>query len=102
MSKWVIENVELIKKTYVVEAYGEPAAKLTAKEQAPTKVETIAEVSFSVTSINEYEYNKEWMDPDFGPDQLKDQNDWVGEIESVEISEGQGTLVEPAKDYYDQ
>ena len=60
MSKWVIENVELIKKTYVVEAYGKPAAILTAKAQAPTKVETISEVPFNVTPINEYEYDKDW------------------------------------------
>ena len=60
MSKWVIENIELIKKIYVVEAYGEPAAKLAAKAQAPDNVETIEEVSCGVTAINEYEYNKEW------------------------------------------
>ena len=91
MSKWVIENIELIKKTYVVEAYGKPAAILTAKAQAPTKVETISEVPFNVTAINEYEYDKDWankthqldwvkeapgrvkfQDPDIGPDQLKD------------------------------
>ena len=60
MSKWVIENVELIKKTYVVEAYGKPSAILTAKAQAPTKVETISEVPFNVTPINEYEYDKDW------------------------------------------
>ena len=70
MSKWIIQNIELIKKTYVVEAYGEPAAKLTAKEQAPTKVETIAEVSFGVTAINEYEYNKEWKTK-------TKQRDWI-------------------------
>ena len=79
MSKWVIENVELIKKTYVVEAYGKPAAILTAKAQAPTKVETISEVPFNVTPINEYEYDKNWkpLDPDIGPDQLKDSLDWI-------------------------
>ena len=60
MSKWVIENIELIRKTYLVEAYGEPAAKLAAKAQAPTKVETLGEVAFDVTSINEYEYDKDW------------------------------------------
>ncbi len=60
MSKWVIENIELIKKTYVVEAYGKPSAILTAKAQAPTKVETISEVPFNVTPINEYEYDKDW------------------------------------------
>ena len=76
MSKWVIENIELIKKTYVVEAYGEPAAKLAAKAQAPTKVETISEVAFDVTAINEYEYNKDWSK---GPH----QKDWVGNQDSL-------------------
>ena len=70
MSKWVIENIELIKKIYVVEAYGEPAAKLAAKAQAPDNVETIAEVSFGVTAINEYEYNKEWKTK-------TKQRDWI-------------------------
>ena len=79
MSKWVIENIELIKKTYVVEAYGEPAALQTAKAQAPTKVETLSEVLFDITPVNEYEYNKDWkpLDPDIGPDQLKDSLDWI-------------------------
>ena len=79
MSKWVIENIELIRKTYVVEAYGKPAAILTAKAQAPITVETISEIPFNVTSINEYEYDKNWkpLDPDIGPDQLKDNLDWI-------------------------
>ena len=79
MSKWVIENIELIRKTYVVEAYGKPSAILTAKAQAPTKVEILGEVTFDVTSINEYEYDKNWkpLDPDIGPDQLKDNLDWI-------------------------
>ena len=79
MSKWVIENIELIRKTYVVEAYGKPSAILTAKAQAPITVETISEIPFNVTSINEYEYDKNWkpLDPDIGPDQLKDNLDWI-------------------------
>ena len=60
MSKWVIEKVELIKKTYVVEAYGGPAALLAANTKAPTKVEILGEVTFDVTAINEYEYDKDW------------------------------------------
>ena len=83
MSKWIIQNIELIKKTYVVEAYGEPAAKLTAKEQAPTKVETIAEVSFGVTAINEYEYNKEWKTK-------TKQKDWIN------LASGRDRLKGPA------
>ena len=78
MSKWFIENIELIKKTYVVEAYGKPAAILTAKAQSPTKVETISEVPFNVTPINEYEYDKEWKRPDRSLDFLdKDNLDWI-------------------------
>ena len=75
MSKWLIENVELIKKTYMVEAYGEPAAILTAKAQAPTKVETISEVLFDITPINEYEYNQKWKpQPDYN-----EGLDWIDE-----------------------
>ena len=97
MSKWIIQNVELIKKTYVVEAYGEPAAKLAAKAQAPDKVETIGEMVYDVTAINEYEYNKDWVDLASGRVKREDQKDWVGSIEPVEISEGQGSLVGPDK-----
>ena len=87
MSKWVIEKVELIKKTYVVEAYGAPAAILGANAQAPTKVEILGEVTFDVTSINEYEYDKNWkpLDPDIGPDQLKDSLDWIDKEMESEI-----------------
>ena len=93
MSKWVIENIELIKKTYVVEAYGEPAALLTAKAQAPTKVETLSEVLFDITPINEYEHNKDWApkDPDIGPDQLKDSLDYsLDWIDGASGREGNG------------
>ena len=86
MSKWVIEKVELIKKTYVVEAYGAPSAILGANAQAPTKVEILGEVTFDVTSINEYEYDKNWkpLDPDIGPDQLKDNLDWANKASGKE------------------
>ena len=76
MSKWVIEKVELIKKTYVVEAYGAPAAILGANAQAPTKVEILGEVTFDVTSINEYEYNKYYT-------QNTHQQDWVLDSEDA-------------------
>ena len=72
MSKWVIENIELIKKTYVVEAYGKPSAILTAKAQAPTKVETISEVPFNVTAINEYEYDNPSSSPSEDADASND------------------------------
>ena len=81
MSKWVIENVEVIKKTYVVEAYGEPAAKLAALSQAPDKIETIGEMAYSVTAINEYEYHKDWSK---GPH----QKDWVQPLENRDRLKG--------------
>ena len=84
MSKWVIENVELIKKTYVVEAYGEPAAILAAKAQAPNKVETIGELAFDVTPINEYEYNKYYTEKTHQEDRVLDSEDAghvVGQVE---------------------
>ena len=69
MSKWVIENIELIKKTYVVEAYGKPSAILTAKAQAPTKVETLGEVAFDIHTINEYKKDDlDWIDKASGRD----------------------------------
>ena len=74
MAKWVIDTVELIKKQYVVDAYlPDDALKLT-KEQAPLVVEVLSDTVYDIHSINEWEYNKEWkpLDPDLGPDQLKD------------------------------
>ena len=82
MSKWVIEKVELIKKTYLVEAYGAPAAILAANTQAPTKVEKLGEVTFDVTAINEYEYDKEWKRPDRSLD-------WIDKASGRDI-EGNG------------
>ena len=120
MTKYVISNVELIKKDYLVEAYTKEAAQEKAHLQPPRTKISLGEITHSVTPINEYEYNKDWkpgladkidwkpqpdynegydliksLDPDLGPDQLKDQNDWVGEIEGVKISEGKGTLLDP-------
>ena len=43
MSKWVIENIELIKKTYVVEAYGEPAANADPYRIMRHIVETLSD-----------------------------------------------------------
>ena len=72
MSKYVIENVELIKKTYIVDAYSLPAAKKAVKTQAPIKVETLSEIPYNITTINEYEYDRFWKDT------IQEQKDWVG------------------------
>ena len=97
MAKYVVEKIVLTKKQYVVDAYLPDEALELCRERAPITVEVLSDTVYDIHTINEYEYNQKWMDPDFGPDQLKDQNDWVGEIEAVEINEGQGTLVGPDK-----
>ena len=79
MTKYVINTVEIVKRVYVVDAFTEKEALDKHLDQAPDKVEFIGELVYSIEIINEYEYNKEWkpLDPDIGPDQLKDTQDWV-------------------------
>ena len=63
----------------MVDAFSESEAKLTALHQAPFNVISLGETIYNIETINEYEYKKFWnpLDPDIGPDQLKDQKDWV-------------------------
>jgi hypothetical protein len=93
---WIVKNLELIKKVYVVDAYNKPSAEYAEAlhKLAPHSVEVLKEVGYEIESINEYEYNEDWtpqeqysyrkrwqkdwvgfkgLDPDIGPDQLKDQ-----------------------------
>ena len=74
MSKYVIDTIELIKKQYVVDAYAPGDALELMRERAPVVVEVLSDTVYDIHTINEYEYNKEWkpLDPDIGPDQLKD------------------------------
>jgi len=74
MTKYVIDTVELIKKQYVIESYLPADAIELTKERAPVIVEVLSDTVYGIHPINEYEYNKEWkpLDPDIGPDQLKD------------------------------
>ena len=74
MTKYVINTVEIIKKVYIADAYSEKEALDRYLDQAPDKVEFIGELVYSIETINEYEYDKEWkpLDPDIGPDQLID------------------------------
>ena len=76
MAKFVVSNVEIIKKDYVVDAYTKEAAQEKAHLQPPRTKVSLGEITHSVTNINEYEYKKEWksLDPDIGPDK---QKDWV-------------------------
>ena len=83
MTKYVVSNIELIKKDYLVDAYTKEAAQEKAHLQPPRTKVSLGEITHSVTPINEYEYNREWkpLDPDIGLAQLKDhegyQYDWT-------------------------
>ena len=92
MTKYVVSNIELIKKDYMAEAYTKEAAQEMAHLQPPRTKVSLGEITHSVTPINEYEYNQKWkpqpdynegydlikkLDPDLGPDPLKDNLDWI-------------------------
>ena len=90
MTKYVVSNIELIKKDYLVDAYTKEAAQEKAHLQPPRTKVSLGEITHSVTSINEYEYDKEWkpMDPDIGPDQLKDNLDWIVSKDWIDKASG--------------
>ena len=93
MTKYVIRTVELVKRVYLVDAYTKSEAYDKLIDMGPeeaVEVEVLGDHIFHEETINEYEYNKEWQPK-------TKQQDWVGEIEPVEISEGQGSLVGPDK-----
>ena len=74
MAKYVIEKIELIKKQYVVDAYLPDDALELSREREPVVVEVLSTTIYDLFTINEHEYKKDWkpLDPDIGPDQLKD------------------------------
>ena len=72
MTKFVVSNIELIKKDYVVEAYTKEAAQEKAHLQPPRTKVSLGEITHSVTTINEYEYDRFWKDT------MQGQKDWVG------------------------
>ena len=86
MTRYVVSNVELIKKDYLVEAYTTEAAQEKAHLRPPRTKVSLGEITHSVTTINEYEYKKEWrpLDPDIGPDQLKDVSSDQRELFEIE------------------
>ena len=75
MTRYVVSNVELIKKDYLVEAYTTEAAQEKAHLQPPRTKVSLGEITHSVTSINEYEYNQKWNpQPDYN-----EGLDWIDE-----------------------
>jgi len=82
VAKYVINTAEVIKKVYIADAYSEKEALDRYLDQAPDKVEFIGELVYSIETINEYEYQKDWVQ---------------------EASGRLGTpAVEPVEDYYDK
>ena len=63
MTKYVIDTVELVKRQYVVDAYSKEAASNYLEIRKPKAVgeaESLGEQSFSIHTINEYEYNRKF------------------------------------------
>ena len=60
MTKFVIETAELIKRTYVIDAYTEEAAIEKMKDKYPQNTEVLSDTVFNIHTVNEYEYKKEW------------------------------------------
>ena len=54
MTKFVVSNIELIKKDYIVEAYTKEAAQEKAHLQPPRTRISLKEITHSVTAINEW------------------------------------------------
>ena len=66
MTKYVVSNIELIKKDYLVDAYTTDAAEEKAHLQPPRTKVSLGEITHSVTPINEFEYKTQWKpQPDY-------------------------------------
>ena len=87
MSKYVINTVEVTKRVYLVEAYSQSEALDKNIERGPDsaeKVEVLGEMTYSIDAINEYEYNKDWVDLASGRVKREDQKDWVGNQDKLQ------------------
>jgi hypothetical protein len=68
MSKWIVDTVELIKRQYVIDAYTKDEAIGKMEEQAPHNVEVLSNTIYDIRTVNEYEYNLDWIDKASGRD----------------------------------
>ena len=88
MTKYVINTVEVVKRIYLADAYTEEEAlkkqKVQSLNNGAEKVVELGELLYSIETINEYEYQKDWVQEASGR---------LG-TPSLEL--------EPVKDYYDQ
>ena len=77
MTKYVINTVEVVKRIYLADAYTEEEAlkkqKVQSLNNGAEKVVELGELLYSIETINEYEYNKDWKPG------LADKIDWKPE-----------------------
>ena len=82
-----MRTVELVKRVYLVEAYSKSEAYDKLIEMGPeeaVEVEVLGDHIFHEETINEYEYNKDWVDLASGRVKREDQKDWVGNQDKLQ------------------
>ena len=70
MTYWVIEEMSVNRKQYVVESYTEEGAIDLYKTTEPVEKERISDEVFTIDAINLFEYQEKYQDTT--------QMDWVG------------------------
>ena len=70
MTYWVIEEMSVTRKQYVVESYTEGKAIGLYKTTEPVEEERITDEVFTIDAINLFEYQEKYQD--------RTQMDWVG------------------------
>jgi hypothetical protein len=70
MTYWVIEELSVTRKQYVVESYTEEGALELYKNTKPVEKESISDEVFTIHPINLFEYERNYKD--------RTQMDWVG------------------------
>ena len=76
MTYWVIEEVSVNRKKYVVESYTEKGAIDLYRKTEPVEEERISDEVFTIDTINLFEYQQKY--------QNTTQMDWVGSCENTQ------------------
>lgn len=76
MTYWVIEEVSVNRKKYVVESYTEKGAIDLYRKTEPVEEERISDEVFMINTINLFEYQQKY--------QNTTQMDWVGSCENTQ------------------
>lgn len=76
MTYWVIEEVSVNRKKYVVESYTEKGAIDLYRKTEPVEEERISDEVFMINTINLFEYQQKYPNTT--------QMDWVGSCENTQ------------------